>query len=608
MRAAARIGRLTWRAAPAHLIGYLAVTVLAGSLPVAVIWLTKILIDGLAGSERPALIGLWWLAAGLAGATVLAALAQPCQQYVQEELSRRVGLAAQQGLFTALDRQAGLARFEDPAFRDRLQLAQQAGRAGPTEAVGSAVGVLQAGVTVAGFLASLAVISPLLTALVLMAGVPALLAELALSRRRAAMLLGLGHAERREFFYSDLLTNLEAAKEIRLLRLGAFLRGRMLGELRHIHRAHRRLDRRELVVQSGLGLLGTAVAGAGLVWAVHAASQGRLTAGDIALLVGAVAGVQAGLAATVSRAATLHHALLLFRLWVGIAEAEPDLPVPVRPRRVPALRYGIELRDVWFRYGDRLDWVLRGVNLRIEPGRAVALVGRNGAGKSTIVKLLCRLYDPCRGAVLWDGVDLRQFDPAQLRDRIAAVFQDYMAYELSAAENIGLGDLGRIDDRERIEAAASFAGVHRALAGLPAGFDTMLTRIFFSESDRDDDTAGVILSGGQWQRVALARAIMRGERDLLILDEPSSGLDAEAEHEISSKLRAHRHGQTSLLVSHRLGAIRHADRIVVLDGGEVVEQGDHRELLAAGGCYARLFGLQAAGYQPESPVLHGVSP
>jgi ATP-binding cassette subfamily B protein len=277
---------------------------------------------------------------------------------------------------------------------------------------------------------------------------------------------------------------------------------------------------------------------------------------------------------------------------------------------VPRLRDGIRLHDVWFRYGATRPWTLRAVGLHVPAGSAVALVGRNGAGKSTLVKLLCRFYDPTRGAITWDGVDLRDLDPAELRARIGAVFQDYMSYDLTAHENIGLGDVRRIGDRDGVTAAARLAGAHDAVAALPRGYDTMLSRAFHGDppgdgaapdagSTGDDGSGGVLLSGGQWQRLALARGMFRDDVDLMILDEPSSGLDAEAEHRVHAQLTAHRTGRTSLLISHRLGAVRDADRIVVLDGGRVAESGPHAKLMARGGVYAGLFDLQASGYRRE---------
>jgi ATP-binding cassette, subfamily B, bacterial len=373
----------------------------------------------------------------------------------------------------------------------------------------------------------------------------------------------------------------------------------MLADRRTANTAKRALDRRELWVQAGLGLLAALVSGGGLLWAVVAAQRGALTVGDITIFVAAIAGVQGALTSLANQIALSHHALLMFGHYTAVVDAEPDLPVADDPRPLSPLAQGIELRDVWFRYSDEHPWVLSGVNLHIPQGTALALVGLNGAGKSTLVKLLCRFYDPTRGAILWDGVDIRDVDVADLRQRIGAVFQDYMHYDMTAAENIALGDLDAFDDRERIQSAAERAGIHEKLAELPHGYDTLLTRMFFMEADKDNPETGVVLSGGQWQRLALARAFLRDRRDLMILDEPSAGLDAEAEHEIHSSLKQHRGGQTSLLISHRLGAVRDADQIVVLSEGRLVEQGDHAGLMAAGGEYARLFSLQASGYQAE---------
>ncbi|WP_117211331.1 ABC transporter ATP-binding protein [Allorhizocola rhizosphaerae] len=587
-------------AAPAVLAGYLALALTSGALPVAAAWLTKLIVDGLVGSApMRTVIGL---GAGLGVAGMLTAAVPPVTRYLRGELDRRVGLLAQDRLFAAVDRFVGLDRFEDPRFVDRLRLAQQAGGMTPNQAVDGVVGLSRAVLTVGGFLGSLFVLSPLMTALVLGAGVPVLLAEIALSRRRAKMYWDIGPAERREFFYRHLLSSVEGAKEVRLFGTGALLRGRMLADMGAVHRAKRAVDRRGMAVQAGFGVLAAAVAGGGLIWAVAAARRGQLSIGDIAIFIAAVAGVQSALASLAGEVARAHHALLMFDHYHAVTTVGPDLPVAADPGVPPPLRHGIELRDVWFRYSPEHPWVLRGVDLHIPAGHAVALVGLNGAGKSTVVKLLCRFYDPTRGTILWDGVDLRDLDAAALRQRIGAVFQDYMCYEMTAEENIGLGDPAALGDRERIEGAARRAGVHDTVAALPRGYETLLSRMFFMESDKDNPETGVVLSGGQWQRLALARAFLRDQLDLMILDEPASGLDAEAEHAIHSSLRRHRTGRTSLLISHRLGAVRDADTIVVLSDGQVAEQGNHATLLGSGGEYARLFSLQASGYQPEGHV------
>jgi ATP-binding cassette subfamily B protein len=287
----------------------------------------------------------------------------------------------------------------------------------------------------------------------------------------------------------------------------------------------------------------------------------------------------------------------LFTNYLGVMQA-PEILSDGTASPAP-LRTAIVLEDVWFRYDHNGPWILRGANLAVPAGRSLGLVGRNGAGKSTVVKLLCRFYDPERGRILWDGVDIREYAVADLRRRIATAFQDFQVYDLTIADNIGVGDLDRVGDRRAYERAAALAGLADDIAALPRRYETLLSRAFFHD---DSDDAGTSLSGGQNQRLALARTLMREDADLLILDEPSSGLDAQAEHHVYSTLRAYRAGRTSVLISHRLAAMREADLIAVLDGGVIAEQGTHDELVASAGLYADLYALQAAGYR--DPVPH----
>jgi ATP-binding cassette subfamily B protein len=586
--------RLACAAAPALLIGYVAVTLVEAVAPVAMAWLTKLVLDRLV---VPGPIGpLAALAVGLAVIGLSAAALPMIGRYLRTELGRRGGVVATDRLFAATERFVGLRRFEDPRFLDRLRLAQQSTGA-ISDMVDGVCGTARGALMAAGFVGSLAVLNPMMTGLVLAAAIPALVAELLLSRRRATMLWETEQTHRREFFYSRLLTGLEAAKEIRLFGIGGYLRGKMMVERRQVNVAGRQVDRRELMTQGALAVLAAVMAGGGLIWATLAARRGQLSVGDVSMFVASVGGVQSALALLVSSIAIGHQNLLLFTHYVAVVRQPCDLPVKTAP--LPELRNGIEFRDVWFRYGDDLPWVLCGVNLTIPFGKSIALVGLNGAGKSTVAKLICRFYDPTRGAILWDGTDMRDVDPAELRNRMSVVFQDHMNYDLTAAENIALGDLEALDDDERIRAAADNAGIAGTLDALPRGYDTLLTRTFFTDLDTGDAETGMVLSGGQWQRLALARAFVRGRRDLMILDEPSSGLDPEAEQEVHVKIRHHRADRTSLLISHRLSAVRDADLIAVLHDGQVAELGAHDTLMEEGGRYARLFHLQAAGYARE---------
>ncbi|MBG0857420.1 ABC transporter ATP-binding protein [Streptomyces spinoverrucosus] len=579
------------RAAPGSTTVLVLITLAAAGAPVAAAWLTRLVLDRLVGAGNAALLSL---ALGLAGIGLVSALLPSLTTYAGNQLGRQTSFHAVGRLYTVVNSFSGLARLESPPFQDRLRMAQSAGSQAIGGIVQSALRIAGGTLTSVGFVAALCVVSPAMTALVVACTAPVLAAQLRLSRHRALSDWRISSVRRRELFYQTLLSSLDAAKEIRLYAAGDHLRDRMLTERRTADTEHRAMDRRQLVTQGGLALLGALVGGVGLVWAALAARRGVLTVGDVSMFVASVAGVQAALAGLVKSLADLHHLLLMMRHYLAIVGSTSDSALPVDHDELPPLRRGIEFRDVWFRYAEDHPWVLRGANLFIPHGEAVALVGANGAGKSTLVKLLCRFYEPTRGAVLWDGVDIRRVPAQELRRRLGAVFQDYMHYDLSAAENIAIGDIQALGDRARLVAAAREAGIDRELSALPEGYDTMLSRIFTSHEEAGP---GALLSGGQWQRLALARAFLRRDPDLLILDEPNSGLDAEAEHDVHLRLVRHRKGRTSLLISHRLGAIRDADRIVVLADGRITEEGGHEDLLARNGTYARLFTLQASGYQ-----------
>jgi ATP-binding cassette, subfamily B, bacterial len=596
---------MPWRAHRGAFAAQILVMVAAGLAPVAAAWLLRSVLDSLTGGGPHA--SLLSLVVALAAASGLQGVLPSFGQYLAAQSGRAIERVATTELFGAVGRLAGLRRLEDPAFLDRLNMAQRVSTSAPGQVFTSISGVVQSTLTVIGFLAALLVLNPVMAVVVLAATVPGLAAETGVARRHAAMLEGISHAERRQYFYANLLSSLAAAKEIRLFGLGMFFRRRMLDELRVIQRAGQRVDRRQAAVYSLLAALSAVVAGAGIWWAVSSAARGKLTVGDVSIFVAALGAAGSSLTMIVNQAGMAYQSVLTFRSYTDIVAEGPDLAPPADLAPARALRRGIEFDNVWFRYAPDLPWILRGVSFFVPYGQAVALVGRNGAGKTTLVKLMCRFYDPDRGRILWDGADLRDMDVAGLRDRISAVFQDYMAYELSARENIAVGDLSLRQEPDALAAAARLAGIHDTLTALPNGYDTLLTRIYADLADKEDPRTGVLLSGGQWQRVALARAFLRGGRDLVILDEPSSGLDAEAEYEIHSGLRAHRDGRTSVLISHRLNAVRDADHIVVMVDGAVAEQGDHHALMARGGTYARLFSLQAKGFADDTAPAPAMS-
>lgn len=367
----------------------------------------------------------------------------------------------------------------------------------------------------------------------MLAVLPTLVAQIRLARMRGAMMERTVPMFRRQTFYAALLLDMRAAKEIRLFGLGQFFQGRLLRELRAAQGQERHQDRLALWVDSALATLTGIVSLVALAVFVARVVDGHGTVGDLVLVIAALTALQMSASSLVRQIAMLGETLIVFGHYVDITavirEARRAVPLPA----LPPLTRGLEFENVWFRYAPEHDWVLRGLTLRIPCGSSLALVGDNGAGKSTVVKLLCGFHVPNKGVIRWDGVDITTIDPASLRARLGATFQDFMTYEFSAHDNIAVGDISALDDRARVRAAAATADMDATLVALPNGYDTMLTRTF---SDGDLPGVGVVLSGGQWQRLALARALLREGADVLILDEPSSGLDVATEHEINQRL------------------------------------------------------------------------
>jgi ATP-binding cassette subfamily B protein/ATP-binding cassette subfamily C protein len=377
---------------------------------------------------------------------------------------------------------------------------------------------------------------------------------------------------------------------VKLFDLGPLILGRYRALFARFFAEDRRLAVRRMWTGLLFGLVSL-----GAFYAMYAlmaarAAAGAISLGDLTLYIVVFRQGQQSVQAVLAAVGGMYEdALFMSNLFAFLRlPTDGDRPragvVASPPRGRPS---AFELDRVSFRYPGRSEWALRDVTLTLAPGETLGLVGENGAGKSTLVKLLLRLYDPTEGAIRYGGVDLRDMEPRDLRDRVGAVFQDFVRYQFTAGENIGLGARARLDDRPRIEAAARRAGIAAAIEALPAGYDTSLGSWF---------DAGQELSAGQWQKLAVARAFMREEAEVLVLDEPTASIDAEAEHELFERFRELAAGRTAIVISHRFSTVRMADRIAVLHGGHLEELGSHRDLVARGGRYSHLFSLQAQGY------------
>jgi ATP-binding cassette, subfamily B, bacterial len=587
-----------WQAAGAPWIVALCLAVVGGVMTPLSAWMYMLIVDSL--SKRPVHTATVVLLAVLASSAGAASLVL---SYVSSlaglAANRKIELVVTDRVYAAVNRFTGLRRIEDPQFHDRLLLAEQAAQEGPQGLSSVSLIVVRGVATIGGFAGALITVWPPMIVLLIGAMVPMVLAQRAASKEQASVAESTSRLYRHRLIFRGVLTDARSAQEVRLLGLGDLFRNRMIAAIGDASQAEYGSVRRTTLAQVWLAVFNGLVVAAGMGVVAYQAARGRIMLGDFVLFFTAVIGVQGVTSSLMVQLTRLGRSLRLFRHFLDLMDERDEIATGTLA--VPPLRGGIEVRDVWFRYDPDGQWALRGVNLQIAAGQAIGLVGLNGAGKTTLIKLLCRFYEPERGQILWDGVDVRGFDVTELRRRLAVTFQDFMIYDLSAAENIGLGDLSRLDDRDAISRSAGLAGLGQTLGALPRGYDTLLSRTLY---DGAGDAAGARLSGGQSQRLALARSLMRDDAELMILDEPSSGLDAEAEQEIHRSLQSHRGSRTCLLVSHRLSAVREADVIAVLAAGEITELGTHDQLMAAGDGYARLFALQASGYQDDR-VLGG---
>jgi len=595
---------LVWRSAPGGVVALAVLTVVAAALPPFVAWVGKLIIDAvvaanaaLPGAARSAALqrGVRLVALEL-GAVAAMAGCERALALVRQLVGLRLGIDLNLRILEKAEK-LSLRHFEDPEFYDKLTRARREASTRPLSLIQSNFQVIRQGLTLAGYAVLLIRFSGWMAVAVLIATVPAFIAEARFSGAAFRLRNWRSPDSRRLTYLEYVLGNDEHAKEVKLFGLAPLLLGRYRRLAETFFADDRKLAVRRTVWGYVLSLVSTLVFYGCYGLIVAATVRGRLSLGDMTLYLVAFRQGQQSFQAVLSALGGMYEdTLYMANLFDYFAIPTEDRKT-IGPVAVVRVEEGVRFEGVGFKYpsaggpgpGETAEkWALRGVDVFVPKGQSLALVGENGAGKTTFIKLLDGLYEPTEGRVLLDGRDVRAWDEGELRGRIGVIFQDFNEYQLALRENVAFGSVDHREDELRVGRAVEQGGAKELVATLTGGLDAQLGRWF---------AGGVELSGGQWQKVALARAFMREEADILILDEPTAALDAEAEHAVFQRFRALAAGRTTILISHRFPTVRMADRILVLEAGRVIEDGTHTELLAAGRRYAHLFGLQAAGYR-----------
>jgi ATP-binding cassette, subfamily B, bacterial len=598
LRYVPQLVRLVWDTHREFTVAMAVLRLVRAFVPIATLWIGKLIIDGVVAAQRTG--GTWRAISGLVAielaivivGELLARASSLVESLLGDLFSNRISVRLMEHAAT-LD----LAQFEDPEFYDHLERArrQTVGRIG---LIAQLLGLAQDALTLITLSAALLAFSPWLMVLLVVAIVPSFLGE----TRFAAMeysLLFRWTPERRQLDYLRYVgASDDTAKEVQLFGLAGWLteRYRVLSE--RWYAENRKLATKKAVVSSALSFIGTLGYYGAYIVIIARAITGAITLGSLTFLAASfsrgrdlIQRLLLGASSIYEQGLYLRDLFLFFEMRPTISSRPGAPPVP-RP-----IRTGFVFEDVGFAYPGSDRWAVRHVSFTLRPGERIALVGENGAGKTTLTKLLARLYDPTEGRILLDGVDLRDYDLASLRREIGVIFQDFVRYDMRFDENVGVGEIesvrGYLDNGasaptpEPLVYAADQSLASSLLPRLPGGYRQMLGRRF---------DEGVDLSGGEWQKIALARAYMR-DAQVLTLDEPTAALDARAEYEVFKRFSELMAGRMGVLISHRFSTVRMADRIVVLEGGEVAESGTHEELVGAAGLYAELFGMQALGYR-----------
>ena len=581
--------KIVWEAGPQVVASGIAFRILAALIPLAVLAVSRRIIDSIVAvikTHSHISTAFWWLVAlefGLAlFGTILARLCDYCDGLLADRFTRHVSVRVMEHA-SRLD----LSSYEDPEFYNKLERArhQATDRIGMVQAFGQ---LLQGAITAISLSVSILAFSPWLLLLLIAGVIPAFLGESHFAFLGYALNMRLTPTRRQLDYLRDLGASKESAKELKLFGLSGYFSQRYAQLADTVYVENVALLKRRLRASSLFALLSTAAYYGAFAFVIYQTISGRLSVGTMVFLAGALGGASTSIQQIFSIFSSIADQALFLTDLLDFFAVEPK--VNSKPHALPAprpIRQGFEFENVSFTYPGTSRLVLDGLSFRLQPSERVALVGENGQGKTTLVKLITRLYDPTQGRILLDGIDIREYDLEDLHREIGVIFQDFMRYEMTSRQNISMG---KIDDRGNfagIAAAAQKSMAAQVIARLPLGYGQMLGRRF---------EGGVDLSGGEWQKIALARAYLR-DSQLLILDEPTASLDARSEREVFQRFSELTSGKMALLISHRFSTVRMADRILVLEEGKIAEDGCHDDLINHGQRYSKMFELQAASYR-----------
>jgi len=580
---------MIWHTSRSLFLANLVARLVKATIPVFMLWVGKLIIDDIVfqiGQDEKNLNLIWVYLAIEFGLALFSDLLSRLINLVDALLG---DLYANQSSVELIQKAAlmDLAQFEDPDFYDKLERARRQ-TTGRVTLMTMVLSQLQDIITVITLAAGLVFFAPLLIVLLIVAIVPSFLNEAYFSRTSYSLARS-WTPERRELDYVRYIgASDETAKEIKLFGLANFLSERFRKLAHKYYLANRKLAIRRTVWGSAFHIVGDFAYYGAYVLIIIRTVAGILTIGDLTFLSGSFARLRNQLQGIFSRFSKITESSLYLQDYFSFMEIQPKMLLKSGQIPFPEIiRSGFQFKGVGFQYPGSEQWAVRNISFTLHPGEKLALVGENGAGKTTLVKLLARLYDPSEGTITLDGISIKDYDLVSYRQAIGVIFQDYVRYYFTAQENIAVGHIDELKNREQVEYAANQSLADQVIEKLPLQYEQVLGKRF---------AEGKELSGGEWQKIALARAYMK-ESKLLILDEPTATLDARAEYEAFQRFAELTVGKTAVLISHRFSTVRMADRILVLKNGEVLELGSHEELLLIDGLYAELFQLQAAGYR-----------